>query len=359
MVAPPYLPVPPPGYGGTERVVAAQVEGLVAAGHDVTLFAAAGSTGPARLVVPLPAPPVLGDLSAVYDELHHVGAAYHRADSFDVIHDHTGTGVALGAVLRGGPPVVHTLHGPWTDQARRLLGPIDRKVHLVAISRSQRQANPDVRYAGMVHNGIDLAAHPYQPRKDGHLVFVGRISPDKGPEVAVEVARRSGRPLVMLIKRTEPPERDYWDRVVAPLLHSGVEVFDEPSQDLKVELMGGAAALLFPIRWPEPFGLVMAEAMACGTPVIASPLGAASEIVVHAVTGFLCRTVDEMVAAATVAGRLRPADCRAHVERHFSAQAMVAGYTRIYRTVTGFGSRPPEPVSTLVAGGGSLPLPAG
>jgi glycosyltransferase involved in cell wall biosynthesis len=331
MVAPAFLAVPPAGYGGIERVVSVLTEGLVAAGHDVTLFAAAGSRTDARLVTPLQHPPPLGDLTSMTDDLVHCTTAFLRADEFDVVHDHTGMGPALGALLNGCTPVVHTLHGPWTEPARRLLALVDDRVHVVAISRAQRDANPQLLCAGVVYNGIDVAAHPFHQVKEDFLVFVGRISAEKRPEVAIEVARRANLPLVMMIKRSEPAERAYFDEVVAPKLGDDVVVLDQPPHDVKVDLLGRARALVFPIDWPEPFGLVMTEAMACGTPVITRPLGSAPEIVTDGVTGFLCATKNEMADAVAAAAELRPEDCRFRAEKLFSGEAMVSGYEAVYR----------------------------
>jgi glycosyltransferase involved in cell wall biosynthesis len=231
-VAPPWLTVPPQGYGGTERVVALLADGLVANGHDVTLFAANGSRTTARLVSPLAvAPPIIG--SAPDDEVFHTLSAFLAHDEFDVIHDHTGLGPAFGAFLLGGPPVVHTLHGPWTPAVRRKLGLVHDRAHLVAISHAQRRANPDVRYAGVVHNGVDLDAHPCCETKEDFLVFLGRISPEKAPEVAVEVARRAGLPLTMIVKRSEPAEWEYWEQVVAPHLDDNVTVIEQPPHEVK------------------------------------------------------------------------------------------------------------------------------
>ena len=346
MLAPAWLAVPPTGYGGIERVVSVLTEGLVAAGHEVTLFAAAGSRTSARLVTPLESPPPLGDLASMMDDLHHCTAAFLRADEFDIVHDHTGMGPALAAVLNGPTPVIHTLHGPWTESSRRLLSLVDDRVHLVAISGAQRTTNPHLRYAGTVHNGIDLAAHPFHPIKEDFLVFVGRISAEKRPEIAVEVAREAGLPLVMVIKQSEPAEQAYFEEFVAPLLGDDVVVIDQPRHEVKVDLMGRARALVFPIDWPEPFGLVMTEAMACGTPVITRPLGAAPEIVTDGITGFLCSTQSEMVDAVAAAAELRPKDCRSRVEKLFSAEAMVAGYEAVYRAALA-GSRPRQEHAVL------------
>lgn len=333
LLAPPYIPVPPPGYGGIERVVALLADGLVARGHDVTLFAAAGSATAARLVVPLPVAPVLGDAESLGEELAHVTAAYLDAGSYHVVHDHTGSGPLLGALVAGGTPVVHTLHGPWTERSRRRCALVHDRVHLVAISDAQRSANSSVRYAATVHNGIDLSAHPFVAEKEDYLVFVGRVSPEKRPELAIEIARRAGLPLAMVVKRSEPPERAYWDDVVAPRLGADVEVFEQPPHDVKVDVVGRARAMVFPIDWPEPFGLVMIEAMACGTPVIARPLGAASEVVVDGVTGFLRGSIDEMAAAVHAVDRISPRDCRLLVEARFSSGAMVDAYERVYRAL--------------------------
>ncbi len=343
MIAPPYLAVPPTGYGGIEQVVSALTEGLVAAGHDVTLFAAPGSVTRARLVSPLTAPIPLGDPAGLSDEIYHLTAAYREAQSFDVIHDHTGIGPSLGSLLMH-PPVVHTLHGPWTDKARRIARLLQDRVHLVAISQAQRNDNPAIRYTGVVYNGISLAAQSFREKKEDYLVFVGRINPEKRPEVAIEIARKAGLPLVMIIKRSEPFERNYFDEVLAPLMGADITILDEPAQGVKIDVVGRARALLFPIDWPEPFGLVMTEAMACGTPVIARALGSVPEVVRDGVTGFCCASIQEMVEAVGAVASLHPQDCRDDVERRFSAPVMVAGYERIYRSVMA-----PSPRLELVA----------
>lgn len=331
LVAPPWLPVPPLGYGGTERVIALLADGLVEAGHDVTLFAANGSDTAAKLVSPLvQPPPIIG--SAPDDEAFHTLAAFQSRHDFDLIHDHTGLGPSFAGLLADGPPVVHTLHGPWTPGLQRKMSVLHQHVNLVAISHSQKAANRSVEYAGVVHNGIDIDAHPFQSEKEDFLVFLGRINPDKAPEVAIEVAREGGLPLTMIIKRSEPEEWEYWHEHVVPLLGSDITVIEQPAHHIKVDLLGRARALVCPIRWPEPFGLVFVEALACGTPVITRPFGAAPEIVSKEV-GFLCDDLPEMIAAVEASADLSPFACRARATDHFSGDAMVRGYEAVYRSV--------------------------
>jgi glycosyltransferase involved in cell wall biosynthesis len=331
-IAPPWFAVPPAGYGGIELVVSLVTEGLVDRGHDVTLFASGGSRTKANLVTPLidpPDPALLGN--SWYDAYHAVAAYLDIADRFDVVHDHSGiVGPTLGALGRGRPPVVHTLHGPWTEPSRKLYGMLADSIHLVAISEAQRADNPDIRYAGVVHNGVDLDDYPLIEDKDDFLVYIGRANPDKGPTLAIEVARRAGLPLAMVVKRNEPFERAYWDEIVAPLLHDEVEVYEAISHRRKVDLLGRARAMVFPIQWPEPFGLVMVEAMACGTPVVACPAGAAVELVDEGVTGYLRESIDGLVGAIGEIGRCSPLVCRQRVSENFSADAMVEGYERVY-----------------------------
>jgi glycosyltransferase involved in cell wall biosynthesis len=335
-IAPPWFTVPPSGYGGIELVVSLLTENLVDRGHDVTLFASAGSTTIAELISPLDAPdPAL--LGNVWFEVSHALAAYlDTGCGFDVIHDHSGiVGPALGALLDRHPPVVHTLHGPWTEPGRRYYQLLQDRVSLVAISEAQRNDFPELHYAATVHNGIDLDAYPYCEDKDDYLVYIGRATPDKGPVQAIEVARQAKMPLKMLVKRNEPFELAYWDEAVAPKLHGEVEVFERVSHDFKAELLARARAMVFPIQWPEPFGLVMIEAMACGTPVLACPRGAATEIVADGRTGFLRASVEDLVEAVLRVGECASPECRSRVAERFSTEAMVTGYERVFEQVAG------------------------
>lgn len=340
-VAPPWFTVPPQSYGGIEQVVSVLTEGLVTAGHEVTLLAAGGSRSAARTITPFASAPsrLLGDQHV---ELTHVLPGYRRRGEFDVIHDHTTSGAALGAVV-GLPPVVHTLHGPFTPVTSRFYRQVGDRIALVAISHDQAGRRPaGLPIAGVVHNAIDIDRYPYQAEKGDALVFVGRASPDKGADLAIEVARRLRRPLRMAIKVNEDDEHDYFDRVLLPLLkHHDVELVRVGSTAEKAALYGSAHAVLFPIRWAEPFGLVPVEANACGTPVVAFGLGAVPEVVADGVSGFVVEPgdLDAFTAATQRVGELAPADCRAHVVLRFGAARMVADYVRIYEQVTATAGR--------------------
>jgi glycosyltransferase involved in cell wall biosynthesis len=336
VVAPVWFPVPPSGYGGIELVVSLLADGLVDAGHDVTLFASGGSRTKAALVSSMAAAPDPKDLGNPWIDGYHALTTYLQlqTSTFDVIHDHAGVvGPVCAAMLRGNPPVVHTLHGPWTELTRLFYSTAARHVHLVAVSDAQRANNTDVPYQGTVYNGIDLAAYPYQEANDDYLVYIGRANRDKGPKEAITIARRAGLPLKMVLKKGEPPEKEYFEHEVQPILASDIELFENITHEQKVELLGRATAMIFPIRWPEPFGLVMTEAMACGTPVITTNWGAAPELVDDGVTGFRRDGDDDLVEAVGRVRELDPAACRQRVEKLFSAEAMVRGYEEIYQAL--------------------------
>ena len=331
-IAPPWFAVPPVRYGGIEWVVALLADGLADRGHEVTLYASAGSITRAKLVTVFDDPPGGEHIGEVFYDVVHASTAYLDADRFDLIHDHSGLiGPAIGAHVS--QPVVHTLHGPFTDEAKRVYSMLSGRIHYVAISAAQRAFCPDLSYAGTVHNGIDIDRYPFRSEKEDFLLFLGRINREKGPEIAVEVAHRTGRKLVMAVKAAEHAEQVYWDEKVAPLLDGSEEILGEITVEEKADLLSRASAVLFPIQWPEPFGLVMTEAMATGTPVISFAYGAAPEVIVHGVTGFLINSVDEMCDAVGRVGEIKPEACRDHVETHFSDDAMVEGYLRAFDAV--------------------------
>jgi glycosyltransferase involved in cell wall biosynthesis len=339
MLAPPWIPVPPPGYGGTEAVVDLLCDRLVRAGHDVTLLAAPGSHSVAD-VFPLLDRPHPHEIGAVLHEADHVAAALdHLADEvrsgrgFDVLHDHSGF-VAVAMADAFPAPVVHTLHGPFSEANSAFYRRHGHKVALVAISRSQASLAPaGVQVAAVVPNPIAVEEWPFRDRKDGYLLWIGRVDPVKGPHEAILAAAAAGRRLV-LAGPVQSGQEEYFRTSIEPHV-DGVRVryIGEVAGRRKRQLFAGASALLMPIRWEEPFGMVMVEALACGTPVVAYPRGAAAEIVVSGRNGFLVRDPEAMAAAVRSSGEIDPAQCRADARARFDATAVAHAYARVYRDV--------------------------
>jgi glycosyltransferase involved in cell wall biosynthesis len=332
LIAPPWYPVPPSAYGGIELVVALLAQEFERCGHNVTVLANGDSRPAGALRSPLPSAPSKGMIGNAFIEARHVLGAYAEIGGADIIHDHSGAlGPALASRDPSLPPVVHTLHGPWTPEGNDFYRFIDERIHLVAISAAQREANSNVRYADTIHNGIDIDMYPMNeaPRSDD-LVYIGRANPGKNPDGAIRVARASARPLKLVIKRHEPEEHEYWNRAVAPLLGSDIEVLEDVDHNTKVDLLGNAHAMIFPIQWPEPFGLVMVEAMACGTPVVARPVGAATELIDHGRCGFLCDTEPAMVQAIDRVGDLDRSACRQQAITRFSSGRMASDYEHLF-----------------------------
>ena len=339
LIAPPWIPVPPPAYGGTEAVIDNLARGLAALGHDVWLFTVGESVCPVRRqwLFQSPAEP-MGDRAL---ERAHVLAAYEALAGADVIHDHTDLGPRLArsfGIAR--PPVVTTVHGPATPANRRLFSEVARHAWIVAVSHAQAAALGGIPVAAVIHHGIDLDVYKPGPRTGGYLLFVGRMSPDKGVHHAVRVARLARWPLVISAKIRGPAERAYFDQQVRPLLGSGGDMPVEQPLAVRLELMRYAAALVNPIAWPEPFGLVMAEALAAATPVLAFPYGAAHQIVEHGRTGYLCRGDEEMAADVVRVRQISRWRCRAAAERRFSLARMAARYERLYRAILERPARP-------------------
>jgi glycosyltransferase involved in cell wall biosynthesis len=270
-------------------------------------------------------------------ELRHVLHAYEDiGDRFDVVHDHTVIG-PFYAERYPGLPVVTTIHGPFNDELRDLYRAVAGRVPIVCISRAQHAAAPEIPIAGVIHHGIDARNFPFGDGSgDGegeYLLFLGRMAPDKGAHRAIEIARKSGHRVLLAAKMREAWERAYFDEQVAPLLGADAVYLGEVPHERKLELLAGARALLFPIRWNEPFGMVMLEAFACGTPVLAFPEGAAPEVVQDGKTGFLCEDEQAMVEAVDRIGTLRRDDCRQAVEGYFATDRMVAEHLALYERV--------------------------
>jgi len=332
LVAPPWFAVPPTGYGGIEWVVSNLAEGLIARGHEVTLFASGGSQTSAELVTTYAVPPS-AELGDAYVEAPALIDAYQRWREFDVIHDHTLLGLVAGACLPAA--VVHTVHGEVTPKLHRIYEHVGDRVQFVTVSNNQAATMPAECPVTVIHNGVNLARFPFADRgRGGYLLFVGRMSPEKGILQAIEIARRSGIRLRIMAKVNEPPEKEYFESTVKPALR-GVdhELVFAATHDEKVAAYQDALATLFPIAWPEPFGLVMTESMACGTPVIAFRHGSVPEVIADGETGFICEDVAEAVRAVDRVGLIDRRRCRQRVEDHFSAERNVENHERLYRRV--------------------------
>ena len=334
-IAPLYESVPPRLYGGTERIVSYLAEELVRMGHEVTLFASGDSVTSARLV-PACAQSLRLDPDCKDQLVHHIlllERVFQRAEEFDVLHFHVDY-LHFPWSRRNGYRHVTTLHG-------RLdlpdLVPLYREfsdMPVVSISNAQRRPLPWLHWQGTVYHGLppDLLRPCERPGR--YLAFLGRISPEKRCDRAIEIARRAGMELRIAAK-VDAADRDYFESVIRPLLsRPGVEYVGEIGEHEKQDFLGGAAALLFPIDWPEPFGLVMIEAMACGTPVIAWPCGSVPEVIDPGRTGFLCRTLEEAVRAVHDLPRLSRRGCRQVFERRFTARRMAQDYLRVYEGLT-------------------------
>jgi glycosyltransferase involved in cell wall biosynthesis len=333
LIAPPWLPVPPPAYGGTEAIVDNLARGLQAAGHDVLLFTIGESTCPVprdhlfeRGVEPF---------GQTVPEAAHVLAAYERmkVQDVDLVHDHTVLGPLLAPWAAGGPPLVTTNHGPFTDVTRPVLARIAERAAIVAISYDHARRAREVPVTGVIHHGIDLGVYRPGTTVGDYAVFVGRMSPDKGVDRAVRIAHRAGRPLRIVTKMREPEEREYFEQVVEPLLSRDDQYLDELELEERVTVVQSAACLVNPIRWAEPFGLVMAEALAVGTPVIAYPHGSAAEIVTHGQTGFLVSSEEEAATALGAIDRIDRTLCRRDAEARFSVERMTRDHVALYRRV--------------------------
>ncbi len=336
----PLLPVPPLGYGGVELVVSTLIDELLRRGHDVTLFASGDSASPARLVPSVdwalwrtPRPP---------DPLPYlmktVDLVFERAADFDVLHNHMSFAAFSLARMAPCPPILTTLHGRLDRQDQ-----MDGLRHfsampLVSISDAQRRPVPWANWLATIYHGLKLEDYQFSPDPGAYAAFLGRVSPEKGLETAIEVARGAGMPLKIAARlpldQPDNPEaqRDwrYWRKIEPMLTERGVEYVGELGGVEKSAFLGGARALIFPITWPEPFGLVMAEALACGTPVVTLDQGSAPEVIEDGVSGFVRHTPDEMTEALAHVGQLDRGRCRAEAVRRFSAEVMAEQYERLY-----------------------------
>ena len=365
VLAPPWIPVPPGGYGGIEAVVELLCEALVAQGHDVTLFAAPGSRSTAHVHALLeePHPDTIG--SALH-ESDHVARAWEQVDleaaqhhPFDVLHDHSGF-TALAMADRVAVPVVHTIHGPFDRHTSRFYQRHGRKATLVAISRSQAASAPaGVGISAVVPNPIAVDRWPLNTEKQDYVLWIGRMAPMKGAHRAIEAARLAGKNLVLAGPVQTGQEQYFREHIEPHIDGQRVRYVGEVAGAAKQQLYANAQALLMPVRWPEPFGMVMIEALATGTPVIAFPEGAAAEIVIDGENGMLVSDEPQMARAIDqvgAMGAIDPARCRASVAERYDIAVTATGYERVYRHAAGV-ERPPATLAPHIQSSGHVQAP--
>jgi glycosyltransferase involved in cell wall biosynthesis len=351
MIMPPWYEVPPVGYGGLERVCASLIDGLIARGHDVTLFGAGTRTGTnARFVSTNPELQYARLLESL-PELVHVTQANEmvRRGAFDMVHDHTTVGPVTAASRR--VPSVVTVHGCPVGELKAYLSNVDHSVALVAISHSQRRSAPHLSWATTVHHGIEIGGPVKTEPSEGPVLWLGRFDPQKGPDLAIEACRKANLSLVLAGKCNQRDEWRYLDEAIRPMLSSDTELVLNADRARTEALLLAAQSLVMPIRWEEPFGMVMLEAMAKGTPVVALRRGAVPEVILHGRTGIICRDEMELTDGLHEAQNLRPSDCVAHVRASFSVDLMAQRYERLYRKLIGSRERRTAPFSV---GGRSL-----
>lgn len=329
VIAPPWLPVPPPAYGGTEAVVDALASGLASIGHEVVLFAHPDSTCPVPICSIVP-PSDTKPMGRASIEIEHAVGAYRQVATggFDVVSDHTIAG-PVHCCAYPQLPVVATNHNPFSRTRNAIYATLIGRGAIVAISHSHARST-HLPMAAVIHHGIDVDAFPFGTGGGGYLAMLTRMSPDKGVRRAIEIARRAGAKLLIAAKVGDSQEHEYFDAVIRPQLYGDIEFLGEVGFGEKQRLLADATALLNPIEWSEPFGMAMLESLACGTPVIATPRGAAPEIVVHGVSGFLTETDDDLVDAVGKIGGLDRYACRQRAIDEFSVTAMAQRYASAF-----------------------------
>jgi len=332
-VAPLWARVPPPAYGAIELVVSLLTDELIRRGHEVTLFASGDSISLAKLEAVHPQALRFDPTVKEYGiyEMLQLTQVYEQAHKFDIIHSHMGcAGLPYAQFVK--TPTVHTLHGVFTPDNEKMFKH-SRRQPFVSISNSQREPRLDLNVVATVYNGIDVDSYQFYPQPDepAYLAFLGRILPEKGPHHAIEIAKRTGSRL-KLAGKIDVVDQEFYDAEIKPHIDGDqIQYLGEANHVQTNIIMGGAVATLFPITWREPFGLVMVESMASGTPVIGLALGSAPEVIAHGKSGFLCNSVDECITALAQVHTLDRAACRAYVQENFSCQRMTDGYEAVYQ----------------------------
>lgn len=334
-IAPLWERVPPFRYGGIELIVSLLTDELVRRGHEVTLFASGDSITTANLKCvhdqALRLDPTIKE-AGLYEQMM-LSDVYGQAHRFDIIHSHVGC-AALPYSRFVKTPTVHTMHGVFTPDNEKMFRQFAWQPY-ISISEAQREPRLGLNYIHTVYNGIDTSAYPFSPTptQPAYLAFVGRISPEKGPIEAIQIARASGLPLKMAGK-IDAVDRIFYQEQVEPLIDGEqIQYLGEVSHEEKVALLSGATATLFPITWREPFGLVMIESMATGTPVIGMGLGSVPEVIAHGKTGFVCHSLEKMIEAVPAAIKIERQVCRDYVVESFSVKSMTDEYLRAYDMV--------------------------
>ena len=335
MLAPPWIPVPPSGYGGIEQVIALLAAELTERGNKVTLFAAPGTRSDARVLSPLEGPHPDEIEMSLY-EADHVASAFARVDQadppFDVLHDNCGF-TAFAFADRIDTPVLHTLHGPFTDETTAFYSRHGHKARAVALSTYQAEHAPaELDVVAVIGNPIVVDDFPFGANSGDYLLWIGRMNEDKGPNRAIAAAKEAGARL-LLAGPVQPGQESFFQHEVEPHLDGRIRYIGEVG-DEKGDLYAGASALLMPIRWAEPFGLVMTEAMACGTPVIAFPEGSAPELVLEGETGFIVDDEQEMAEAIARVGEIDRERCRESARERFDVAPVAEAYERAYEAVS-------------------------
>lgn len=330
-IAPIIERIPPKKYGGIERVVYYLTEELVKKGHDVTLFASGNSLTSAKLVSVFPKSLREARLKDIYGPnlltLYNLGVAYSRAYKFDIIHDHT---EPIGTPLANisSTPTVMTLHGAIIPENKKLFETLNRPYY-VSISKAQRKPAPKLHYIGNVYNGIDSANYPFSNSHEGYLLFVGRISMEKGVHHAITVAQYLNLPLIIAAK-LDDVDKPYYQEYIEPYLSDQIKWIGEVTEAERNKLMSKALCFLHPVIWPEPFGLSMIEAMACGCPVVAFSTGSIPEVVVNGKTGYIVKEINSMVTAVDNINKINRQECRDYARTKFNATRMADEYEKIY-----------------------------
>ena len=352
MVMPPWYEIPPKGYGGLERVTASLIDGLVDLGHDVTLFGCGTWHGTkARFVSTNPElqfPRLLESMP----ELVHVTAVNEMLarERFDIVHDHTTVG-PVTAPHRDAPTVV-TVHSCPVGEVGEYLSKVDKIVSLIAISHAQRRVDPELAWTSTIHHGIEVPGPIKAAPSQGPVLWLGRFDPDKGPDLAIEACRKANLPLVLAGKANQKDEWRYLDDVIRPMIGPDTELVLNADRTRTETLLHDARALILPIRWEEPFGMVMIEAMSKGTPVVALRRGSVPEVILHGRTGVICADETDLPEALHEVASMDPSDCVDHVRTTFSVPLMAQRYERVFRRLVGIQDKSTAPLTAALESGG-------